>query len=92
MPLLGRARDRDYRGTLAKAARAHSLRTSGTPILILYDVTTPHFENNDDDDLRKVAMSKEHQRRPADPGSAARRSEWIPPLGQGSGAKAEPGG
>jgi transposase len=58
---LGRARDRDYRGTLAKAARAHSLRTTGTSALILYDVTTLHFENKDEDDLRRVGMSKEHR-------------------------------
>jgi hypothetical protein len=58
---LGRARDRDYRGRLATACRAHSVRTTGTSALILYDVTTLHFENKDEDDLRRVGMSKEHR-------------------------------
>lgn len=58
---LKRATARDYRDTLAKAARAHSLRTTGTSALILYDVTTLHFENGEEDDLRRVGMSKEHR-------------------------------
>ena len=58
---LRRARDRDYRGRLATACLAHSARTTGTASLILYDVTTLHFENEDEDDLRRVAMSKEHR-------------------------------
>ncbi len=58
---LKRATARDYRDTLAKAARAHSLRTTGTAALILYDVTTLHFENGEEDDLRRVGMSKEHR-------------------------------
>jgi hypothetical protein len=28
---------------------------------VLYDVTTLHFERDDEDDLRKVGMSKEHR-------------------------------
>ena len=58
---LKRARDRDYRGKLATACLAHSARTTGTGALILYDVTTLHFEVGDEDDLRKVGMSKEHR-------------------------------
>jgi len=58
---LKRATVRDYRDTLARAARAHSLATTGTSALILYDVTTLHFENGDEDDLRRVGMSKEHR-------------------------------
>ena len=58
---LKRATTRDYRDTLAKAAREHSVRTTGTSALILYDVTTLHFENTDEDDLRRVGMSKEHR-------------------------------
>lgn len=58
---LKRAMARDYRHTLAKAARAHWLRTTGTSALILSDVTTLHFENGDEDDLRRVGMSKEHR-------------------------------
>jgi hypothetical protein len=42
---LKRATARDYRHTLARACRAHSVRTTGKSALILYDVTTLHFEN-----------------------------------------------
>jgi hypothetical protein len=31
--------------------------------LVLYDVTTLHFERDDEDELRKAGMSKEHRRR-----------------------------
>jgi len=58
---LKRATARDYRDTLAKACRAHSVRTTGKSALILYDVTTLHFENGQEDDLRRVGMSKEHR-------------------------------
>ncbi|MFC0647434.1 IS1634 family transposase, partial [Cellulomonas phragmiteti] len=58
---LKRATARDYRDTLAKAARAYSLASAGTSALILYDVTTLHFENGEEDDLRRVGMSKEHR-------------------------------
>ena len=56
---LARSQARDYRGQLATAAWAHSVRTSGTAALVLYDVTTLHFERDDEDELRKVGMSKE---------------------------------
>ncbi|MDA8439408.1 MAG: hypothetical protein M0Z51_11200 [Propionibacterium sp.] len=55
---MARARDRDYRGRLATACMAHSAATTGTGALILYDVTTLHFGVGDEDDLRKVGMSK----------------------------------
>ena len=58
---LKRATARDYRDTIARACRAHSLRTAGKSALILYDVTSLHFENGDEDELRKVGMSKEHR-------------------------------
>ena len=58
---LARSQARDYRGQLATAAWAHSVRTSGTAALVLYDVTTLHFERGDEDELRKVGMSKEHR-------------------------------
>jgi hypothetical protein len=58
---LARCQEADYRGQLATAALAHSARTTGRPALVLYDVTTLHFENKDEDDLRKVGMSKEHR-------------------------------
>jgi transposase len=64
---LTRTQKRDYRGRLAAACRTYatratrsgSLRSNGA--LVLYDVTTLHFEIGDEDDLRKVGMSKEHR-------------------------------
>lgn len=58
---LRRAGERDYRDALAKRCLAHSARTAGTSAMIMYDVTTLHFENEDEDDLRKVGMSKERR-------------------------------
>lgn len=58
---LRRCRQRDYRDQLAKACLTHSARTSGQAAMVLYDTTTLHFENDDEDDLRKVGMSKEHR-------------------------------
>src|SRR5580692_3108420 len=58
---LARSQARDYRGQLSAAAWAQSVRTSGTSALVLYDVTTLHFERGDEGDLRKVGMSKEHR-------------------------------
>ncbi|HLR27827.1 MAG TPA: hypothetical protein VK086_03965 [Ruania sp.] len=37
---LQRCQTQDYRGTLAKACLAHSARTSGRAVFIMYDVTT----------------------------------------------------
>ncbi|WP_454294725.1 IS1634 family transposase [Salana multivorans] len=58
---LQRCQKRDYRNTVAKACLAHSARTSGTAAFIMYDITTLHFENENEDELRKVGMSKEHR-------------------------------
>jgi hypothetical protein len=58
---LRRCGERDYRGQLATAAMAHSVRTAGRAAMVMYDVTTLHFENEDEDDLRKVGMSKERR-------------------------------
>lgn len=58
---LARANDRDYRGLLATAALGHSARTSGKAALLMYDVTTLHFEVSDEDEWRRVGMSKEHR-------------------------------
>jgi Transposase DDE domain len=58
---LQRCQARDYRGRLAVACMAHSARTSGRAGLVLYDCTTLHFENEDEDELRRVGMSKEHR-------------------------------
>jgi hypothetical protein len=61
---LARSQARDYRGQLATAAWAHSARASGTAALVLYAVTTLHFERDDEDDLRKAGMSREHRAGP----------------------------
>jgi hypothetical protein len=58
---LKRAKVKDYRGQLAGACMAHSTRTRGLAAMVLYDVTTLHFEVADEDDLRRVGMSKEHR-------------------------------
>lgn len=58
---LKRCQDRDYRNKLSAAAAAFSARTTGTAALVMYDVTTLHFEIGDEDQLRKVGMSKEHR-------------------------------
>ncbi len=58
---LKRCQDRDYRNVLCRAAVGHSAITRGLAGLVMYDVTTLHFEVDEDDDLRKVGMSKEHR-------------------------------
>lgn len=58
---LKRFQERDYRDILATACLAHSVRTTGTTALVMYDVTTLHFENEDEDELRRVEMSKERR-------------------------------
>jgi hypothetical protein len=58
---LKRCQDRDYRATIAKACTAFSARAGGMGALVMYDVTTLHFETGDEDALRKVGMSKEHR-------------------------------
>jgi hypothetical protein len=72
---LARSQARGYRGQLATAAWAHSARTSGTAALVLYDVTTLHFERDDEGELRKVGVSKERR---VDPQVQA-GSWWTPP-------------
>lgn len=58
---LRRCAGRDYRGQVARACLAHSSRTTGQAAMVLYDTTTLHFENDDEDDLRRVGMSKERR-------------------------------
>jgi hypothetical protein len=59
---LGRCVARDYRDTLARACWEHSVRTAGgVAALVLYDVTTLHFETDTEDALRRVGMSKERR-------------------------------
>jgi len=57
---LARCAQHDYRERLATACLAHATR-SGALGLILYDVTTLHFEAEHEDSLRKVGMSKERR-------------------------------
>lgn len=57
---LTRCQERDYRATLATACLAHATR-GGALGLVLYDVTTLHFEAEHEDALRKVGMSKERR-------------------------------
>ena len=59
---LKRCIKRDYRNILAKACLGHSVSTAaGRASLVLYDVTTLYFETENEDDLRKVGMSKERR-------------------------------
>ena len=60
---LSRCIEGDYRDVLAKACLAHSSSraTAGAASLVLYDVTTLYFETENEDDLRKVGMSKERR-------------------------------
>ncbi|TWP32362.1 IS1634 family transposase [Leekyejoonella antrihumi] len=59
---LKRCYQRDYRGMIAKACLAHSSATrDGLAALVMYDLTTLYFEIENEDDLRKVGMSKERR-------------------------------
>jgi hypothetical protein len=58
---LHRCHNEDYKDTLAKAMIAYRTQTVGLGAMIMYDVTTLHFESKKEDDLRKVGMSKEHR-------------------------------
>ena len=57
---LGRCVARDYRDQVSRACVAHSAR-GGRVAMVLYDVTTLHFEAEKEDQLRRVGMSKEHR-------------------------------
>jgi hypothetical protein len=60
MRCLKRVVERDYRGRIATACYAHAARGGGLA-LVLYDLTTLHFETDVEDRLRKVGMSKERR-------------------------------
>jgi hypothetical protein len=60
MRCLKRVIERDYRGAIATACYAHAARDGGLA-LVLYDLTTLHFETDVEDRLRKVGMSKERR-------------------------------
>lgn len=57
---LARCVGRDYRSRVASACWAH-VQAGGPVALVMYDLTTLHFEVTDEDRLRKVGMSKEHR-------------------------------
>ncbi|GAA5520067.1 IS1634 family transposase ISMsm6 [Demequina sediminis] len=58
---LQRVNERGYRDQIARACLAYSLKATGPATFVMYDVTTLHFENDDEDTLRRVGMSKEHR-------------------------------
>ncbi len=60
---LAKAADQDYRKTISQACFEHISRQDGLT-LILYDVTTLHFEIQEEDDYRKPGLSKERRLEP----------------------------
>jgi len=60
MRCLKRVIERDYRTVIATACYRHATRHGGLA-LVLYDLTTLHFESDAEDRLRKVGMSKERR-------------------------------
>jgi hypothetical protein len=65
---LKRCKDDDYRDKVSTACAAFSSAAGGLSALVMYDVTTLHFEVGDEDTdagpdkgLRKGGMSKEHR-------------------------------
>jgi len=57
---LRRCVERDYRSTIAASCWAHAT-ARGPVALVMYDLTTLHFEVTNEDRLRKVGMSKERR-------------------------------
>lgn len=55
---LGSCIEKDYRDQLANAMVAYRSETASLASLVMYDVTTHHFEAKDKDKLRKVEMTK----------------------------------
>jgi DDE family transposase len=60
MRCLKRVVERDYRAVIAQACHRHATR-GGSLAVVLYDVTTLHFEIDREDRLRRVGVSKEHR-------------------------------
>ncbi|WP_442903667.1 IS1634 family transposase, partial [Gordonia sp. Z-3] len=58
---LARCVDRDYRRQLSRACLDHVTAQGPGVALVLYDLTTLYFEAEDEDQLRKVGMSKERR-------------------------------
>jgi len=57
---LRRCVQRDYRAQLSTACWTHA-SAPGPVALVMYDLTTLHFEVSEEDQLRKVGMSKERR-------------------------------
>lgn len=57
---LARCVERDYRTLITTACWQH-VNQAGPVGLVMYDLTTLHFQITDEDRLRKVGMSKEHR-------------------------------
>ena len=57
---LDRCVARDYRDQISKACVARCA-AGGPVVMVMYDVTTLHFEAEKEDQLRRVGMSKEHR-------------------------------
>jgi len=60
MRCLKRVIERDYRTAIATGCYTHATQHGGIA-LVLYDLTTLHFETDVEDRLRKVGMSKERR-------------------------------
>jgi Transposase DDE domain len=60
MRCLKRVIERDYRTVIATACYARAVEAGGLA-MVLYDLTTLHFETDVEDRLRKVGMSKERR-------------------------------
>lgn len=58
---LRRSQTRGYRAKTAAVLARFSSAAGRLGAMVMYDVTTLHFEVTDEDDLRKVGMSKEHR-------------------------------
>ena len=63
MRCLKRVAGRDYRAVIAQACHQHATRAASLAV-VLYDVTSLHFEAGREDKLRKAGMSKEHRAGP----------------------------
>ena len=70
--------ERDYRTVIATACYAHATQRGGLA-LVLYDLTTLHFETDVEDQLRKVGMSKERRVDPQVTVWAADHRFRVPP-------------
>ncbi len=60
MRCLKRVVERDCRAVIARACHRYATRAASLAV-VLYDVTSLHFEVEREDKLRKVGMSKEHR-------------------------------